>query len=95
MFRSPYVQHFFVSRVTREPVKGARRLPLHNPGSRQRKSPRRGALSLFLQAFGSGTSQHPCGLCPPGASLRLVPALRKRFVDFQPDQGAAVSYLSP
>ncbi|MDQ2130011.1 hypothetical protein R4I72_14590, partial [Leclercia adecarboxylata] len=50
-------------------------------------------LSLFLQAFGSGTSLHPCRLCPLGASLRLAPAFRKRFVDFQPDQGAAVSLL--
>ncbi len=92
-FRSLYVLHFSVSRVTRERAKGARRRPLHNPGSRQRKSPLRGALSLFLQAFGSGTSLHPCRLCPLGASLRLAPALRKRFVDFQPDQGAAVSLL--
>ncbi|HCQ07851.1 MAG TPA: hypothetical protein DIU03_01220, partial [Leclercia adecarboxylata] len=69
---------------------GARRHPLHNPGSRPGKSPRRGALSLFLQPFGSGTSQHPCRLCPLGASLRLAPALRKRFVDFQPDQAIAV-----
>jgi hypothetical protein len=92
LFRSLYVQHFSVSRVTRERVKGARRRPLHNPGSRQRKSPLRGALSLFLQAFGSGTSLHPCRLCPLGASLRLAPALRKRFGDFQPDQGVAVSY---
>ncbi len=92
-FRSPYVLHFSASRVTRERVKGARRRPLHNPGSRQRKSPLRGALSLFLQAFGSGTSLHPCRLCPLGASLRLAPALRKRFVDFQPDRGVAVSLL--
>ncbi|MDU6821221.1 MAG: hypothetical protein E6418_20150, partial [Leclercia adecarboxylata] len=41
----------------------------------------------------SGTSLHPCRLCPLGASLRLAPALRKRFVDFQPDQGVAVSLL--
>ncbi|QFH63478.1 hypothetical protein FR773_01505 [Leclercia adecarboxylata] len=50
-------------------------------------------LSLFLQAFGSGTSLHPCRLCPLGASLRLAPAFRKRFGDFQPDQGAAVRHL--
>ncbi|PHH03641.1 hypothetical protein CRX53_06460 [Leclercia adecarboxylata] len=68
-----------------ERARGARRLPPGYPGSRQRKSPLRGALSLFLQAFGSGTSLHPCRLCPLGASLRLAPALRKRFVDFQPD----------
>jgi len=110
-FRSPYVQHFSVNRVSRERAKGARRRPLHNPGSRQRKSPLRGlfapsmgltpsgpaqapfkiapgnfVLSLFLQAFGSGTSLHPCRLCPLGASLRLAPAFRKRFGDFQPDQ---------
>ncbi|MCV3310244.1 hypothetical protein NUU60_22935, partial [Leclercia adecarboxylata] len=47
----------------------------------------------FLQAFGSGTSLHPCRLCPLGASLRLAPAFRKRFVDFQPDKGVAVSRL--
>jgi len=58
LFRSPYVLLFSVGRVTRERVKGARRRPLHNPGSRQRKSPLRGVLSLFLQAFGSGTSLH-------------------------------------
>ncbi len=92
-FRSPYVLRFSVGPVTRERAKGARRRPLHNPGSRQRKSPLRGALSLFLQAFGSGTSLHPCRLCPLGASLRLAPALRKRFVDFQPDRGVAVSLL--
>ncbi|QFH64208.1 hypothetical protein FR773_05450 [Leclercia adecarboxylata] len=92
-FRSPYVLHFSVSRVTRERARGARRLPPGYPGSRQRKSPLRGTLSLFLQAFGSGTSLHPCRLCPLGASLRLAPAFRKRFVDFQPDQGVAVSRL--
>ncbi|MDU1652107.1 MAG: hypothetical protein E6850_06345, partial [Leclercia adecarboxylata] len=42
-------------------------------------------LILFPPAFGPGTSLHPCRLCPLGASLRLAPALRKRFVDFQPD----------
>ncbi|TLU69473.1 hypothetical protein FFB58_00145 [Enterobacter sp. MF024] len=47
-------------------------------------------LSLFLQAFGSGTSLHPCRLCPLGASLRLAPAFRKRFGDFQPDHDVAV-----
>ncbi|QCZ26354.1 hypothetical protein FHN83_06695 [Leclercia adecarboxylata] len=47
-------------------------------------------LSLFLQAFGSGTSLHPCRLCPLGASMRLAPALRKRFGDFQPDLVIAV-----
>ncbi|QEY54649.1 hypothetical protein FTX45_07290 [Leclercia adecarboxylata] len=90
-FRSLYDLYFSVSHVTRERVKGACRRPLNNPGSRQRKSPLRGALSLFRQAFGSGTSLHPCRLCPLGASLRLAPALRKRFGDFQPDQAIAVS----
>ncbi len=84
-FRSPYVLHFSASRVTRERARGARRLPPGYPGSRQRKSPLRGALSLFLQAFGSGTSLHPCRLCPLGASLRLAPACGQRFGDFQPD----------
>jgi len=92
-FRSPYVLHFSVSRVTRERARGARRLPPGYPGSRQRKSPLRGTLSLFLQAFGLGTSLHPCTLCPLGASLRIAPAFRKRFVDFQPDQGVAVNLL--
>ncbi|MBV7560905.1 hypothetical protein, partial [Enterobacter sp. ENT02] len=48
------------------------------------KSPLRGALSLFLQAIGSGMSLHPCRPRPLGASLRLAPALRKRFGDLQP-----------
>jgi len=64
-FRSPYVLHISVSRVTRERARGARRLPPGYPGSRQRKSPLRG----------------------------LAPAFRKRFVDFQPDSGVAVSHL--
>ncbi|WP_447725419.1 hypothetical protein, partial [Enterobacter asburiae] len=46
-------------------------------------------LSLFLQAIGSGMSLHPCRPRPLGASLRLAPALRKRFGDLQPDQGIA------
>ncbi|MGS6185980.1 hypothetical protein, partial [Enterobacter asburiae] len=56
------------------------------------KSPLRGALSLFLQAIGSGMSLHPCRPRPLGASLPLAPALRKRFGDLQPDQGVAVSH---
>ncbi len=92
-FRSLYVLHFSFSRITRERARGARRLPPGYPGSRQRKSPLRGTLSLFLQAFGSGTSLHPCRLCPLGASLRLAPAFRKRFGDFQPDREVAVSLL--
>ncbi|MGX2013302.1 hypothetical protein ACWIVX_26030, partial [Enterobacter asburiae] len=56
------------------------------------KSPLRGALSLFLQSIGSGMSLHPCRPRPLGASLRLAPALRKRFGDLQPDQGVAVSH---
>jgi len=43
-------------------------------------------LSLFLQAIGSGMSLHPCRPRPLCASLRLAPALRKRFGDLQPDQ---------
>ncbi|QCZ28669.1 hypothetical protein FHN83_19385 [Leclercia adecarboxylata] len=50
---------------------------------------------MFLQAFGSGTSLHPCRLCPLGASMRLAPAFRKRFGDFQPDLVIAVSINSP
>ncbi|PNL53376.1 hypothetical protein CP955_17245 [Enterobacter sp. HN503E2II] len=38
-------------------------------------------------------SLHPCRPRPLGASLRLAPALRKRFSDLQPDQGVAVSHL--
>ncbi|HGN8755316.1 TPA: hypothetical protein ACK1ZA_002295, partial [Enterobacter asburiae] len=56
------------------------------------KSPLRGSLSLFLQAIGSGMSLHPCRPRPLGASMRLAPALRKRFGDLQPDQDIAVSY---
>ncbi|WP_233161232.1 hypothetical protein, partial [Enterobacter hormaechei] len=55
------------------------------------KSPLRGTLSFFLQAIGTGMSLHPCMPRPPGASLRLAPALRKRFGDLQPDQGIAES----
>ncbi|MGV1205327.1 hypothetical protein, partial [Enterobacter asburiae] len=58
------------------------------------KSPLRGVLSLFLQAIGSGMSLHPCRPRPLGASLRLAPALRKRFGDLQPDQGIAESLQS-
>ncbi|PHH03186.1 Uncharacterised protein [Leclercia adecarboxylata] len=92
-FRSLYVLHFSFSRITRERARGARRLPPGYPGSRPGKSPLRGTLSLFLQAFGSGTSLHPCRLCPLGASLRLAPAFRKRFGDFQPAREVAVSLL--
>jgi len=60
-----------------------------NPGSRG-KSPLRGALSLFLQAIGSGMSLHPCRPRPLGASVRLAPALRKRFGDLQPDRNIAL-----
>ncbi|AUU84662.1 hypothetical protein C2U54_11890 [Leclercia sp. LSNIH1] len=42
-------------------------------------------FSLFLPAFGSGVILHPCRSRPLGASLRLAPAYRKRFGDFQPD----------
>ncbi|MGS6448159.1 hypothetical protein [Enterobacter intestinihominis] len=36
-------------------------------------------------------SLHPCRPRPLAASLRLAPALRKRFGDLQPDQGIAES----
>ncbi len=75
---------------TGERAKGARRRPLCNPGSRPGKSPLRGAFGLFPPAFGSGTSLHPCRLCPLGVSLRLAPACGQRLSDFQPDQGIAV-----
>ncbi len=92
-FRSPCVRCFSVNRVTRERARGARRLPPGNPGSRQRKSPLRGALSLFPSAIGSGAILHPCRSPPLGASLRLTPACGQRFGDFQPDTGIAVSHL--
>ncbi|HGD3424420.1 TPA: hypothetical protein ACI4DF_003094, partial [Enterobacter hormaechei] len=66
-------------------------LATRDPGG---KSPLRGALSLFLQAIGSGMSLHPCRPRPLGASLRLAPALRKRFGDLQPDQDVAASHRS-
>jgi len=76
---------------TGERARGARRHPPGDPGSRQRKSPLRGALSLFPPAFGSGVILHPCRSRPLGASMRLAPACGKRFGDFQPDSGVAVS----
>ncbi|RFS76922.1 hypothetical protein D0U00_20315 [Leclercia adecarboxylata] len=48
---------------------------------------------LIPSGFRVGHSLHPCRLCPLGASLRLAPAFRKRFGNFQPDQGAAVRHL--
>ncbi|MFT2105489.1 hypothetical protein ACMUEP_02515, partial [Enterobacter nematophilus] len=45
-----------------------------------------------LQAIGSGMSLHPYRPRPLGASVRLAPALRKRFGDLQPDQGVAESF---
>ncbi|QCZ27318.1 hypothetical protein FHN83_12040 [Leclercia adecarboxylata] len=50
-------------------------------------------LSLFPPAFGSGVILDPSRSRPLGASLRLAPAYRKRFGDFQSDHGAAVSFL--
>ncbi|HEY4435696.1 MAG TPA: hypothetical protein VGN40_05975, partial [Lelliottia sp.] len=52
----------------------------------------RGSLSLFLAAFGSGAILHPCRSHPLGASLRLDPASRKRFGDFQPDSRSLQLY---
>ncbi|MDR2263593.1 MAG: hypothetical protein LBE93_09085, partial [Enterobacter asburiae] len=40
---------------------------------------------LIPFGFGSGAMQRPCKSRPLGASLRLAPAYRKRFGDFQPD----------
>ncbi|AUZ65503.1 TPA: hypothetical protein F6W26_05430 [Citrobacter amalonaticus] len=45
----------------------------------------RDTLRLFLQATGPGTTQHPCFARPEPASLRVLPALRKRVGNFQPD----------
>ncbi len=95
VFRSPCVRCFSVHRVTGERVKGAIAAPLTIPAPGKENRRFAVALSLFLQAFGSGTSLHPCRLCPLGASLRLAPAFWKRFGDFQPDQAAAVSLLFP
>ncbi|MGI6905399.1 hypothetical protein, partial [Leclercia adecarboxylata] len=67
--------------------------PPDHPGSRPGKSPLRGALSLFLPAIGSGAILHPCRSPPLGASLRLAPASRQRFGDFQPEQGAAAGVV--
>ncbi|TLU64471.1 hypothetical protein FFB58_19385 [Enterobacter sp. MF024] len=92
-FRSLQVPSFSVCHVTRERVRGACRRPPDHPGSRQRKSPLRGTLSLFLSAIGSGAILHPCRSPPPGASMRLAPASSQRFGDFQPDQGAAAGVL--
>ncbi|RSB18191.1 hypothetical protein EGK65_00275 [Citrobacter farmeri] len=46
----------------------------------------RDTLRLFLQALGSGATQHPCFAPPEPASLRVPPALRKHVGNFQPDQ---------
>ena len=78
--------------MTSERARAAQSPPPWRPGLPAVKSPLRGTLSLFLQAIGSGVSLHPCRPCPLGASLRLAPALRKRFGDLQPDQGIAVSH---
>jgi hypothetical protein len=48
---------------------------------------------LFLSAFGSGAMKRPCKSRPLGASMRLAPAYRKRFGDFQPDHDIAISLL--
>ncbi len=92
-FRSPQVPCFS---ARPEPVNvpgGLAASPLATPAPGKKNRRFAVTLSLFLQAFGSGTSLHPCRLCPLGASLRLAPAFRKRFGDFQPDQGVAVSPL--
>jgi len=79
---------------TGERARAAQSPPPWRPGLPAVKSPLRGPLSFFLQAFGSGAMQRPCNSRPLGASLRLAPAFRKRFGDFQPDQGLAVRYHS-
>ena len=63
-----------------------------DPGSRQENRRFAVTLSLFLPAFGSGAMKRPCKSRPLGASMRLAPAYRKRFGDFRPDHGAAVSF---
>ncbi|ATG03885.1 hypothetical protein CO697_21015 [Lelliottia amnigena] len=65
--------------------------PPWRPRLPARKSPLRGSLSLFLQAFGSGAILHPCRSRPLRASLRVAPALRKRFGDLQPDKVIAAT----
>ena len=78
---------------TGERAMAAQSPPPWQPGLPARKSSLRDALSLFLSAFGSCVILHPCRSRPLGASLRLAPAYRKRFGDFQPDQSIAVSLL--
>jgi len=70
-FRSPYVQHFSVNRVTRERAKGARRRPLHNPGSRQRKSPLRGLFAPSLGLTPTGPAQALFKIAPGNFVLSL------------------------
>ncbi|MGK3190335.1 hypothetical protein ACCW92_22480, partial [Enterobacter soli] len=58
----------------------------NNPVSRLRKSPLRGGPQRIPSGFsGMGAMKRPCKSCPLGASLRVAPAYRKRFGDFQPD----------
>jgi len=73
---------------TGERARVAQSPPPWLPGLPARKSPLRGALSLFPPAIGSGAILHPCRSHPLGASMRLAPACGQRFGDFQPDQGA-------
>ncbi|ATG02935.1 hypothetical protein CRH15_19160 [Lelliottia amnigena] len=67
--------------------------PPWQPRLPARKSPLRDSLSFSLQAFGPGAILHPCRSRPRRASLRVVPALRKRFGDLQPEKGMALVFL--
>jgi len=61
------------------------------PGQENRRW--RGPLSFSFRLIGSGAMQRPCNARPEPASLRVAPALRIRFVDFQPDPVIAVTVL--
>jgi len=79
-FRSLYVLHFSFSRITRERARGARRLPPGYPGSRQRKSPLRGTLSLFRLSgrapacihAGYALSARPCASPRPSGNASAI-----------------------
>ncbi|ONF85254.1 hypothetical protein BON83_08730 [Escherichia coli] len=54
------------------------------------KSPLRGSLSLSLAATGSGARERPCKMRPRRASMRVAPASRERFGDFDATNTRAV-----
>ncbi|OOO94076.1 hypothetical protein AJR19_004625 [Shigella dysenteriae] len=54
------------------------------------KSPLRDSLSLSLAATGSGARERPCKMRPRRASMRVAPASRERFGDFDATNTRAV-----